>query len=172
MSISINLSSTSSLLPENSLWEKKNYVINFEDYGNLFSISKNSKKNHHVSLPPIIPIGYVKPQQKNSLKHCSTHQQPTFTMWSLLTHSLDSGPNILPEKTTATSSADTLLWNFICVRFSTTSIEHPKPCKRSSPNQVFAFSQVRVTHNPTCAYHSFSHTTPTDSRVCLINVSS
>ena len=42
MSISINISSTFSLLSENSLWEKKNYVINFEDYGNLFPISKNS----------------------------------------------------------------------------------------------------------------------------------
>ncbi len=53
MSISINLSSTSSLLPENSLWEKKNYVINFEDYGNLFSISKNSKKKFDCEVKVI-----------------------------------------------------------------------------------------------------------------------
>ncbi len=53
MSISINLSSTSSLLPENSLWEKKNYVINFEDYGNLFSISKKSKKKFDFEVKVI-----------------------------------------------------------------------------------------------------------------------
>lgn len=44
MSIRINLSSTSSLLPENNLWEKKDFLVNFEDYGNLFSISKKFKK--------------------------------------------------------------------------------------------------------------------------------
>jgi FkbH-like protein len=53
MSISINLSSTSSLLPENSIWEKKNYKINFEDYGNLFSIAKNSKKNFDCEVKVI-----------------------------------------------------------------------------------------------------------------------
>ena len=31
MSLNINLASTSSLLPENNLWEKKNFKINFED---------------------------------------------------------------------------------------------------------------------------------------------
>lgn len=53
MSMKINLASTSSLLPENNMWEKKNFNINFEDYGNLFSISKNSKKNYDYEIKVI-----------------------------------------------------------------------------------------------------------------------
>ncbi len=53
MSISINLSSTSSLLPENSLWEKENFNVNFEDYGNLFSISKSTNKKFDYEVKVI-----------------------------------------------------------------------------------------------------------------------
>ena len=53
MSMKVNLASTSSLLPENNLWEKKNFKINFEDYGNLFSISKNSKKKYDYEIKVI-----------------------------------------------------------------------------------------------------------------------
>ena len=56
MRTSINLSSTSSLIPENNLWEKKNFNINFEDYGNLFSISKKKKKNFDYEVKVIFVL--------------------------------------------------------------------------------------------------------------------
>ena len=59
MTISINLSSTSSLIPENSLWEKKDYLINFEDFGNLFSISKKDKKKFNCEVKVIFAADLI-----------------------------------------------------------------------------------------------------------------
>ena len=65
MSIKVNLASTSSLLPENNLWEKKNFKINFEDYGNLFSISKNSKKKYDYEIKVIFVADLIDYNETN-----------------------------------------------------------------------------------------------------------
>tara|TARA_Y100000590_G_C15744085_1_gene1021365 strand:+ start:2550 stop:4178 length:1629 start_codon:yes stop_codon:yes gene_type:complete len=68
MTININLSSTSSLLPENNLWEKKNFLINFEDYGNLFSISKKSKKKFDCEVKVIFVADLIDYNELNLRK--------------------------------------------------------------------------------------------------------
>ena len=65
MSMKINLASTSSLLPENNMWEKKNFKINFEDYGNLFSISKNSKKKYDYEIKVIFVADLIDYNETN-----------------------------------------------------------------------------------------------------------
>lgn len=49
----ICISSTSSLITENNLWKKKGFSVFFEDFGNLFAISKKNKINYFSKIKVI-----------------------------------------------------------------------------------------------------------------------